>query len=123
MLVLATFLAIGVVSIGFLLRFSFALHSEARHEKERDSRTKQIAFSRILIAGDVRSGVPGAPAFGVLGRKPAPGFTTVYSSPQLARQNIEGLTALLARTTSSGVTLALSESARTRENPKAMQRD
>ena len=54
MLVLAMFVAIGVFFVAFLLRFTFALHSEARIERARDARTKQIASRRIPIAVEVR---------------------------------------------------------------------
>ena len=55
MLVLVTFLTIGVFSIAFLLRFLLAVHSEARLEKERDARTRQIANYRIAIAVEART--------------------------------------------------------------------
>ena len=89
MLVLATFLAIGVFSIAFLLRFLRALHSEIRLEKERDARTKQILSRRIPIAVEVR--------------KPVRGLFVTHSNPGLAPR---------ARTTTAGATLEASESSR-----------
>ncbi len=86
MLVLATFLAIGAFCVAFLMRFLFALHSEARLEKERDARTKQIPGRRILMAAEVY--------------KPAQGLTVTYSNPGLAWR---------AAATSSGATLAVSD--------------
>ena len=92
MLVLATFLAIGVFFVAFLLRFIFALHSEARVEKERDARTKRIPGHRIPIAVEVR--------------KPRFELTVTYSNPGLVRR---------AGTTSLGAALAVSESSRTKK--------
>ena len=54
MLVLTTFLAIGVFFVAFLVWFLYVLQSEIRVEIERSARTKQIAFNRIPIAVEVR---------------------------------------------------------------------
>ena len=47
MLVLATFLAVGALFTAFLLRFLFALESEARIARERAEWVKRIRSRRI----------------------------------------------------------------------------
>jgi len=53
MLVLATFVAVGVFFMVFLLRFLYAMHLEAQVERARDVRTSRIV-GRIPIAVEVR---------------------------------------------------------------------
>jgi hypothetical protein len=64
MLLLGAFLAIGALFIALLLRFLFALESEARLERERAAWVKQIRSSRT----------PSAPG----------GLALVYSNPYRA---------------------------------------
>jgi len=87
MLVLATFLAIGVFFCAFLLRFLFALSAEVRVEKERAAWTERIVGNRIPSAVEVR--------------KPLRSLTVTYSNPGLARK---------AQATAAGETLAAGES-------------
>jgi hypothetical protein len=72
MLVLAAFIAIGAFFVAFLLRFYFALHSEARLASERAAWAKQIRSRRLPSSTEDRS--------------PATGLTLAYSNPSPARQ-------------------------------------
>lgn len=72
MLVLATFLAIGVFFVAFLLWFFSELQSEARLETERAERVKQIR-SRRVPSSDKAHGL-------------ATPLSVAYSNPRLAQQ-------------------------------------
>ena len=72
MLVLATFLAIGVFFVAFLLWYFFELQSEAQLLTERAERVKQIRSSRVLSPDNAR------------GRAAA--LTVAYSNPRLVQQ-------------------------------------
>ena len=103
MLVLATLLTIGIF-VAFLLRFLVALHSEARLEKERDARTKQIAGNRIPIAVEVRKAMRGLTVTSI-----NPGL--VHSNPTTGMSKTPMRRALAAL---SGITVQVIESSQTK---------
>jgi hypothetical protein len=92
-MLLATFLAIGVFSVAFLLRFLFALESELRLASRRAARTSRIYSHRIPLAFEVPN-------------KRTIGLTVAYSNPMLAHR---------LRQSSSGATLVVNESSRAKK--------
>ena len=92
-MLLATFLAIGVLFVAFLLWFLFAMQSELRLDSKRDARTSRIYSHRIPLAFEDRN-------------HRTLGLTVVYSNPMLAHQ---------VRPSSSGATLVLDERSRAKK--------
>ena len=105
MLVLATFLPVGVFFVAFLFWFMYALHSEIRIENQRSARTRQIASRRIPIAIEVR--------------RPTRGFIVTSSNPGLVfsgepKAGLPGSPMRRALAALSGMTVHLTESSQTK---------